>query len=152
MEDTMEQKPKEQSKPNIEGNQQRSYNEGGHQGGGAHGGQHSGGLGGEHGGGLHDAGSAQSGMTGRGGMGGNDSAADGCSPAPSRQGQPQGDPGNRQDDLIGTHEAAEVQQSAQREGMGHHRHSGRANEQDLDTPSDEGDLGSHSRAAGKAGG
>jgi hypothetical protein len=39
-----------------------------------HGGQHSGGMGGERGGPLHDVGSAQSGMTGRGGMGGNSSA------------------------------------------------------------------------------
>ena len=38
-----------------------------------HGGQHSSGMGGEHGDTLHDVGSAQSGMTGRGGMGGNDS-------------------------------------------------------------------------------
>lgn len=105
----MEQKPKEQSKQNSEGNQQRSYDEG-------------------------------------------DSVRDGSSPAENRQGQPQGDPGNRQDDLIGTGEAAEMQQSAQREGMGHHSHSGRANEQDLDTPSDEGDLGTHSRAAGRSGG
>jgi hypothetical protein len=146
----MEQKPKQQSKQNSEGNQQRSYDEGGHQGGGAHGGQHSGGLGGEHGGGLHDVGSAQGGMTGRGGMGGNDSGRDGSSPVPGRQGQPQGDPGDPADDLIGIDEPAEVQQSAQREGMGHHRHSGRANEQALDTPSDEGDLGSHRPAAGKA--
>lgn len=35
-----------------------------------HGGQHSGGMGGESGGPLHDVGSGQSGMTGRGGMGG----------------------------------------------------------------------------------
>ncbi len=35
-----------------------------------HGGQHSGGMGGERGGPLHDVGSGQSGMTGRGGMGG----------------------------------------------------------------------------------
>jgi len=131
MEGIMEQKPKEQSKQNSAGNQQRSYSEGGRQvgdqGGGTHGGQHS------------------------GSMGGNDSARDGSSPAENRQGQPQGDPGNRQDDLIGTGEAADMQQSAQREGMGHHRHSGRANEQDLDTPRDEGDLGSHSRAAGRSG-
>lgn len=152
----MEQKPKEQSNQNSAGNQQRSYNEGERQGehrdGGGHGGQHSGGMGGEHGGGLHDVGSAQGGMTGRGGMGGNDSAEDGSSPAESRQGQPQGDPGDPADDLIDIDEPAEVQQSAQREGMGHHRHSGRANEQDLDTPRDEGDLGSHSPAAGKSGG
>lgn len=92
----------------------KPYDQGGHDGLAGHGGQHSGGMGGEHGGDLHDVGSAQSGMTGGSGMGGN-----------SR---------NRQADerLVKDVEKdadaapeAEVQQSAQRQGMGNHRQGGR---------------------------
>jgi hypothetical protein len=92
----------------AEGNQQRALDQGGHEGMRGHAGQHSGGMGGEHGGDLHDVGSAQSGMTGGGGMGGN-----------SR---------NRQADerLVDTENAdeeasADVQQRGERQGMGGHR-------------------------------
>jgi hypothetical protein len=125
-------------------NQQQKYDRGGHAGMGAHGGQQSGGLGGQHGGDLHDVGSGQSGMTG-GGMGGNTSGS-----GPAQEGDWADEPG-------GSHageslaepaggEAAEIQQSVQREGMGNHRHSNRGNAQAMDV-TDADDLGSHDGAA-----
>lgn len=42
---------------------------------------------------------------------------------------------------------ADVQQSAQREGMGSHRHSGRGNEQAIDAAADVDDLGNRIRGA-----
>jgi hypothetical protein len=42
---------------------------------------------------------------------------------------------------------AEVQQSAQREGMGSHRHGGRGNEQAIDAAADVDDLGNRIRGA-----
>lgn len=127
--------------------QQQAVDQGGHAGqGGGHGGQHSGGMGGERGGDLHNVGSAQSGMTGGSGMGGNDTV---------RQAdidpELQSDPGNRQEADQGGSQSAEIQQSAQREGMGHHRHSGRGNEQALDATRDVDDLGSHQGAAAESG-
>lgn len=68
----------------------------------------------------------------------------------AHQGQPRQSSGNPEDDLIGMDEPAEVQQSAQREGMGHHRHSTRGNEQNLDATIDIDDLGSHGNAAGSS--
>lgn len=53
--------------------------------------------------------------------------------------------GNEQRAEAGGHEIGEVQQSAQREGMGQHRHRNRGN-QDLDA-TDADDLGSRDRAA-----
>ena len=100
--------------------------------GGAHGGQHSGGMGGERGGDLHDVGSGQSGMTGRGGMAGNELGDD----IPAQQGSgAQGVAGTGNDDdddgdddgdgdgdaLTDGAEDAPLQQSAPREGFGHHR-------------------------------
>lgn len=143
----MKQKSKDEIKRQGEGdgNQQREANQGGHQGGQGHGGQHSGGMGGEHGGDLHDMGTGQSGMGGGApGSGGHDA---GFRQA-AHQGQPRQSSGNPEDDLIGMDEPAEVQQSAQREGMGHHRHSTRGNEQNLDGTIDIDDLGSHGNAAG----
>ena len=129
------------------GKQDQPYDQGGHKGTGAHGGQQSGGMGGLHGGDLHDAGSAQSGMTGRAGMGGNDtSRSEGDDPAAIRQG---GAEMQRDDSRMGNEQMAEVQQSAQREGMGQHRHSNRGNEQALDAAADVDSLGSHHSAAGK---
>lgn len=127
----------------------RPVDQGGHAGTGAHGGQQSGGMGGMHGGDLHDVGSGQSGMTGRGGMGGNTEE--------NRQGGDEAilppDAGNRQsaDVEAAYDEVAEVQQSAQREGMGHHRHSGRGHEQAIDADADVDDLGSHHDGAGRSG-
>lgn len=51
-------------------------------------------------------------------------------------------PGN-----LGMEEMLEVQQSAQREGMGSHRHSNRSNEQALDATADVDALGTHIRGA-----
>ena len=124
----------------VSGSEHRPVNQGGHEGLGGHGGQQSGGMGGMHGGDLHDIGSGHSGMTGRGGMGGNNndhhqSGADGA-----MQG------GNEQLAEAGGHEITEIQQSAQREGMGQHWHRGRGNEQDIDAADDQ-DLGSRDRAA-----
>lgn len=48
---------------------------------------------------------------------------------------------------MGMDETPDVQQSAQREGMGSHRHSGRGNEQALDATADVDDLGNHVRGA-----
>lgn len=128
-------------------NQQQPYNQGGHEGMGGHGGQQSGGMGGQHGGPLHDVGSAQSGMTGGSGMGGNDS--------PGRQG---GGQEPRQDDKLGSQQqggnrgesqGAEVQQSAQREGMGNHRHTNRDSENDAEATRDVDDVGSRRPAAAR---
>ena len=120
-----------------EGTQQQALDQGGHAGMHGHGGQHSGGMGGEHGGDLHDVGSAQSGMTGGAGMGGND------------RGAQRADPGSRQSgDRSEEPPTNEVQQSAQREGMGEHRHSARGNEQAIDATTDD-DLGSHRPGAAR---
>lgn len=117
-------------------NVQRAVDQGGHQGMQGHQGQHSGGMGGEHGGDLHDVGSAQSGMTGGAGMGGNDT------------GMEQLDAGNEQrTDEADDPPVAEVQQSAQREGMGNHRHNSRGNQQAEDASVDMDDLGTHAPAA-----
>jgi hypothetical protein len=99
--------------------------------GGAHGGQHSGGMGGEHGGDLHDIGTGQSGMTGRGGMGGNETGD--SRPTPAQQGNGETvanaqeaasgeDISSSDDELVEPVQGAELQQSEQREGFGHHRH------------------------------
>ena len=122
-------------------------NQGGHAGMHGHGGQQSGGMGGEHGGDLHDIGSAQSGMTGRGGMGGND--------ADSRQGDAQmsqqaGQGARQAADDASYDEYAEVQQSAQREGMGHHHHTSRNSEQALDADDDVDKTGTHHGSAGRS--
>jgi hypothetical protein len=42
------------------------------------------------------------------------------------------------------------EQSAQREGMGNHRHSGRGNEQAIDAAADVDDLGNRIRGAANA--
>lgn len=130
-----------------QGIRRHPVDQGGHAGMGAHGGQQSGGMGGEHGGDLHDIGSAQSGTTGRGGMGGNAQGA--------RQGSPgmaqKAGPGERQASDDATYDDyAEVQQSIQREGMGNHRHSARGNEQALDADDEVDDLGSHHGSAGRS--
>lgn len=107
--------------------------------------QGQGGMGGPRGGPLNDVGTAQSGMTGGSGMGGNDRG--------SRQGGDE--PAFEDVDLgydpqagnMGSQETSEVQQSAQREGMGSHRHSNRGNEQALDATADVDDLGNHIKGA-----
>lgn len=130
------------------GNQQKALNQGGHAGtGGGHTGQQSGGMGGMHGGDLHDAGSGQSGMTGRGGMGGNESDNQ---QSGGQGGQQGAGAGNLQQEGFDDIEPAEVQQSAQREGMGHHRHSGRGNEQALDADKDVDSLGNRVSSAGSS--
>lgn len=107
--------------------------------------QGQGGMGGPGDGPLNDVGTAQSGMTGGSGMGGNDRG--------SRQGGDQPayedvDPGyDPQAGNLGSQETSEVQQSAQREGMGSHRHSNRGNEQALDATADVDDLGNHVKGA-----
>ena len=118
----------------------RPVDQGGHQGLGGHGGQQSGGMGGMHGGDLHNIGSGQSGMTGRSGMGGNDNdhahpgAADILQEGDDRRAEASG------------HQDAEIQQSAQRQGMGHHRHPGREHEQAQDA-TDADNLGHHDASA-----
>lgn len=47
-------------------------------------------------------------------------------------------------------EFADVQQSSPREGMGHHRHSGRGNEQALDADDNVDDVGTHHGSAGRS--
>ena len=59
-----------------------------------------------------------------------------------------GDPGNEQRAEAGGHEDAKIQQSAQREGMGHHRHN-RGNRQAMDETDNTG-LGSHDASAADA--
>ena len=127
-----------------EQHQQQARDQGGHAGMGGHGGQQSGGMGGQNGGDLHDVGSGQSGMTGRGGMGGNDNDHR----KDSGDNQQAAQPGNEQRDEAGD-DIAEVQQSAPREGMGRHRHPGRAHEQALDE-TEAADLGHHDGAAADA--
>ena len=113
-----------------QGNQQSSK-QGAQQGNQGHGGQHSGGLGGEHGGDLHDVGS-QSGMGG------------------SESGNRQSADDQPEDELFGADEGLEVKQSAQREGMGRHRHSGRGNEQILDGTIDIDELGTQRSGPGSS--
>ncbi len=120
----------------------KPVDQGGHAGMGGHGGQQSGGMGGMHGGDLHDVGAAQSGMTGGAGMGGNDRDRK-SAPGDAVQGA---GAGNEQRAEAGGHEIAEVQQSAQREGMGQHRQRGRDHTQDEDA-TDAADLGSRDGAA-----
>lgn len=116
--------------------QQQPYDQGGHaRQGGGHAGQQSGGMGGMHGGDLHDAGSGQSGMTGGSGMGGNDTV---------RQQDVSG--GNVQSAGQDALQESVTDQSAQREGFGHHRHP-RASEQDEDATVDQADVGSRQGAA-----
>ena len=70
----------------------------------------------------------------------------GSAPA-SRQGGQADNRGNApQVGRMGAPEAAETQQSAQREGMGSHRHT-RPNEQALDAAADVDSLGTHERGA-----
>lgn len=58
----------------------------------------------------------------------------------------QGAPGNEQRAEASGHEIAEVQQSAQREGLGNHRHRSRANEELIDT-TDAAERGGRESAA-----
>lgn len=128
-----------------QGNKQLGQAQGNRQQAAGQGGQKSGGMGGPGGGPLNDVGTAQSGMTGGSGMGGNDRG--------SRQGGDEPelkdvDPGyDPQAGNLGSQETSEVQQSAQREGMGSHRHSNRGNEQAIDATADVDDLGNHIRGA-----
>ena len=109
------------------------------------GGQKSGGMGGPGGGPLNDVGTAQSGMTGGSGMGGNDRGSRQGGDEPAYEDIDVGyDP---QAGNLGSQETSEVQQSAQREGMGSHRHSNRGNEQALDAAADVDDLGNHVKGA-----
>lgn len=65
----------------------------------------------------------------------------------SRQGGQAGNRGNApQAARMGAPEEGEIQQSAQREGMGSHRHT-RPNEQALDAAADVDSLGTHERGA-----
>ncbi|NML61726.1 hypothetical protein HHL21_11670 [Massilia sp. RP-1-19] len=48
---------------------------------------------------------------------------------------------------MNSQDTLEVQQSAQREGMGSHRHSSRGNAQAIDAAADVDDLGNHLRGA-----
>ena len=109
--------------------------------------QRSGGMGGPGGGPLNDVGSAQSGMTGGSGMGGNDRGSRQGADAPLEEIDTGIDP---QAGNLGAQDVAEVQQSAQREGMGQHRHSSRGNEQALDADANVDDLGNHIRGAGNS--
>lgn len=69
------------------------------------------------------------------------------SAAASRQGGQAGSGGNvPQAGRMGVPEEGEIQQSAQREGMGSHRHT-RPNEQALDAAADVDSLGAHERGA-----
>ena len=88
----------------------------------------------------------QGGTTGHAGMGGDDTTYRG----EAQQVQQNEGSSSPSDDLIGMDEPAEVQQSAQREGMGHHRRSSRGNEQAIDAASDIDDLGNHVSSAGKS--
>ncbi len=137
--------PKQNKGALKDGKQDQAVDQGGHQGGHGHGGQQSGGMGGMHGGDLHNVGAGQSGMTGRGGMGGN-ASPQGDRPGAIRQG---GVETTSDDSRMGNAAQAEIQQSAPREGMGNHRHSNRGNEQALDAAADVDDVGSHQSSAGK---
>jgi hypothetical protein len=114
----MEKKSEDRILQKSEGQRQQASHAGT---GGGHAGQHSGGMGGERGGDLHDVGSGQSGMTGRGGMGGNDTDAL-QSAQHERPGDDDGDP---RDELIGQDEGAEVQEGGQREGFGNRQSDSR---------------------------
>lgn len=97
------------------------------------------------GGPLNDVGTAQSGMSGGSGMGGNDRGSMQGGNQPAYEDVDLGyDP---QAGNLGSQETSEVQQSAQREGMGSHRHSNRGNEQALDATADVDDLGNHVKGA-----
>ncbi len=124
----------------VEGLRRGPVNQGGHAGLAGHGGQQSGGMGGMHGGDLHDSGSAQSGMTGGAGMGGNDRDRKGNEDPASA------DAAGNEQRAAPAENTADRLQSAQREGMGQHRHRGRHQAQDLDA-SDANDLGSRDKAA-----
>jgi hypothetical protein len=128
----------------ADGKLQKANDQGGHAGMHGHGGQHSGGMGGEHGGNLHDVGSGQSGMAGAGGLGGHEPAT----MQPGSQSGPVTDiPGGDAGPLeMGDDEIAEVQQSAQRVGMGHHD-TRRRQKQALDATSDVDKLGSQNSGA-----
>ncbi|HEY0062022.1 MAG TPA: hypothetical protein VGC21_07870 [Telluria sp.] len=118
--------------------QDQPLNQGGHaRQGGGHAGQQSGGMGGMHGGDLHDVGSGQSGMTGGAGMGGNDTV---------RQAPPEGQADSMQVADEGNLQGATTDQSAQREGMGRHRHV-RPIEQDIDASRDVDSVGGRHPAA-----
>ena len=60
------------------------------------------------------------------------------------------DPGGRQGDDVFCDEFAEVQQSAQREGMGRRQHSNRANEQALDADADIDNVGTRNQSASRS--
>lgn len=79
-----------------------------------------------------------------GGHGGQQSGGMGGKQSGSRQGSDAGQPGDEQRAEAGGHESAEIQQSAQREGMGQRRHRNHGN-QDLDA-SDADDVGSRAGA------
>jgi hypothetical protein len=76
-------------------------------------------------------------------MGGNDNDHGKADDADSRQGS---GPGNEQRAEAGAHESAEIQQSAQREGMRQHRGRSRGNAQAIDA-TDAEDLGSRDASA-----
>ena len=60
------------------------------------------------------------------------------------------DPGSRQGEDLSYEVYAEVQQSAQRAGMGQHRHSSRGSEQAGDADADLDNLGNRSNSAGRS--
>ena len=132
--------------------QQKPLDQGGHQGTGGHGGQQSGDMGGQHGGDLHAAGSGQSGMSGRGGMGAHASDdPDDPDASDAQASQHGGAQAQRDDSRMGSGQSGEIQHSAQREGMGQHRHSSRGNDNALDAAADVDDVGSQQPSAGQAG-
>lgn len=79
-----------------------------------------------------------------GGMGGNPGSRQGGDDPAREEVDPGYDP---QAGNLGSQETSEVQQSAQREGMGSHRHSNRGNEQAIDAAADVDDLGNHIKGA-----
>ncbi|MEO7580062.1 MAG: hypothetical protein ABIT83_20830 [Massilia sp.] len=102
---------------------------------------------------MHDVGFGQSGMTGRGGMGGNetgnvqsDNVGDNVSDNVSDTSTEVPD-SEQHAATMGDDEIAEVQQSAQREGMGRHRHTHRGHQQALDATADVDMLGSQESGA-----
>lgn len=124
------QKDSKQLDQELQGNRQRAPGQGGQKAGG---------------GPLNDVGTAQSGMTGASGMGGNDRGSRQGGDEPALEDVDLGyDP---QAGNLGAQESSEVQQSAQREGMGSHRHTNRGNEQAIDATADVDDLGNHIRGA-----
>jgi hypothetical protein len=66
---------------------------------------------------------------------------------PEQGSEQSGDAGGSRQGDASLGDEAEVQRSAQREGMGSHRHSGRGNEQAIDAAADVDDLGNRIRGA-----